>query len=271
MSFPQPSLPVPEPQETQREPWGLSDVLLIAVVLVLTLLVFTIVALVIAASRNVDGISLQQLSRPDSRAVNALGNDVRINLPAQAAAYLVTLWAMAAIARRRYGMAFGRAIAWQWPAAIWPRYVLAGALLWLAVIALSRILPTPTAPLPIEQAFQSTAAAYALAIFGVTLGPLMEELFFRGMLYPALARRLGIAASIVITALLFALLHASQLGNSWSPLLIIFVVGVVLTLIRARSGSVAAATIAHATYNAALFTAIYFSTGHFHHLEQLAH
>jgi membrane protease YdiL (CAAX protease family) len=271
MSFPQPSLPVAEPQAPEREPWGLRDVLLIAVVFVLALFACTIATLIIAASRNVDGISLQQLARNDSRAVSALGNDVRINLPAQAAAYLVTLWAMATVARRRYRTSFGRGIAWQWPSAVWPRYVLAGALLWLAVIGLSRILPNPKEPLPIEQAFQSTAAAYVLAIFGVTLGPLMEELFFRGMLYPALARRVGMTASIVITALFFALLHASQLANSWSPLLIIFVVGVVLTVIRARSGSVAASFMVHAAYNSALFIAIYFSTGHFRHLEQLAH
>jgi membrane protease YdiL (CAAX protease family) len=270
MSFPQP-LPVAEPQAPQREPWELSDVLLIAVVFVLALFACTFATLIIAASRNVDGISLQQLAHQDNKAISALGNDVRLNLPAQAAAYLLTLWAMATLARRRYRTAFGRAISWQWPAAVWPRYVLAGTLLWLAVIGLSRVLPNPKEQVPIEQAFQSTAAAYVLAIFGITLGPLMEELFFRGMLYPALARRVGMTASIVITALFFALLHASQLGNSWSPLLIIFVVGVVLTVIRARSGSVAAGTIAHAAYNSALFTAIYFSTGHFHNLEQLAH
>src|ERR1051326_4542413 len=159
MSFPQP-LPVAEPQAPQREPWELSDVLQIAVVFVLALFACTFAPLIIAASRNVDGISLQQLAHQDNKAISALGNDVRLNLPAQAAAYLLTLWAMATLARRRYRTAFGRAISWRWPAAVWPRYVLAGTLLWLAVIGLSRVLPNPKEQVPIEQAFQSTAAAY---------------------------------------------------------------------------------------------------------------
>lgn len=270
MSLPQPSLPRPEPQAPLREPWGFSDVLLIAISFFIALNVIGAVAFVIAASERADGVSLQQLAH-DSKALGVLINDVRINLPAQAAAYLVTLWMMAFVARRRYGMPFGRAIAWQWPTATWPRYLLAGTMLWLGITALSRILPNPTEPLPIENAFQSTGAAYLLALFGITLGPLMEELFFRGMLYSALARRLGMATSIVITAFFFALLHASQLANSWSPLLLIFLVGVVLTAIRARTGSVAASTVTHVAYNAALFVSLYFSTGRFHHLEHIAH
>ncbi len=123
--------------------------------------------------------------------------------------------------------------------------------------------------LPIEQFFSSPASAYALSTFGILVAPFVEELFFRGFLYPALARWTGSALSIVVTAGLFALLHAGQLALAWAPLLVLFAVGTVLTLVRARTNSVATCVLMHAGYNCTLFTMLFFATDHFHHLEKM--
>ena len=80
---------------------------------------------------------------------------------------------------------------------------------------------------------------YLMAAFGVTLAPLLEELFFRGMLYPLLRRAWGVAVGVIITGGAFASIHAQQLGYSWGPMLTIFAVGVVFTLVRERTNSVA--------------------------------
>ena len=52
------------------------------------------------------------------------------------------------------------------------------------------LLPVPR-HLPIERFFETARQATITSIFAVTLAPLMEELFFRGLLYPTLARWLG--------------------------------------------------------------------------------
>ena len=44
---------------------------------------------------------------------------------------------------------------------------------------------------PFDQFFERPIDAYLTALFAITLGPLMEEIFFRGFLYPVIARRLG--------------------------------------------------------------------------------
>lgn len=122
--------------------------------------------------------------------------------------------------------------------------------------------------LPIDELFRDRSSAYLLALFGVLVAPLVEELFFRGFLYPALAKRLGTAVSIVLTAGAFAVIHQGQLAHAWVPLSWLFIVGIVLTLVRARTKSVATSVLIHIGYNATLFTIVFIATQGFRHMER---
>jgi membrane protease YdiL (CAAX protease family) len=122
--------------------------------------------------------------------------------------------------------------------------------------------------LPIEQYFKTPSAAYALAIFGILIAPVVEELFFRGFLYPALARPLGAGVSMVLTAGGFALIHAEQLALAWAPLLLLFTVGMILTAVRAKTKSVAVCVLMHMGYNFTLFLLLYIATQGFRHMER---
>ena len=97
----------------------------------------------------------------------------------------------------------------------------------------------------------------------------MEELFFRGFLYPVLARRLGLPVAVFLTAFAFALLHGAQLMFAWGPVLVIFLVGMVLTMVRARTNSVAASVLIHTAYNGTIAVAMFLATNGFRHLEKL--
>ena len=99
-----------------------------------------------------------------------------------------------------------------------------GALM-LAFDILGRFLPMPKST-PFDQFFERPMDAYLVAAFAVTLGPLMEELFFRGFLYPVLARRTGVLSGILVTGLFFGLIHSPQYGYSWAAVLIVCLVGV---------------------------------------------
>jgi uncharacterized protein len=119
------------------------------------------------------------------------------------------------------------------------------------------------------------------------VAPLVEELFFRGFLYPALerplekmffrvqvdpalAQPLGIALAMALTALGFALIHSEQLAHAWAPLLVLFAVGMVLTAVRVKTKSVAVCVLIHMGYNFTLFTLLYVNTGGFRHLERVS-
>ena len=102
-----------------------------------------------------------------------------------------------------------------------------------------------------------------------TLAPLMEELLFRAFLYPVLNLHLGVGAAVLLTASGFALLHGSQLKFAWGPLLVIFLVGLTLTIVRARKNSVAASLLMHVAYNGTISLLLFAGTDGFRHLEKL--
>jgi membrane protease YdiL (CAAX protease family) len=186
----------------------------------------------------------------------------------QSLAYLLVLAYMyVLVTRERRRPDFLAAIHWNWPSKA-VIYVLTGFILSLALQALAHFLPIPK-ELPIDSFFQTPAEAWALGLLSVTLAPLMEELFFRGFLYPVLARSIGVPTAIFLTALSFALLHGAQLMFSWGPVLVIFLVGTVLTMVRAKTNSVAAGVLIHIAYNGTLTVAMFAATDGFRHLEKL--
>ena len=145
--------------------------------------------------------------------------------------------------------------------------MLAGIALELCLVPFAYLLPMPKHA-PIDDFFRTARDAYVLSLFGVFFAPLFEEVFFRGFVYPVLARRIRMIPAIVITALCFAVIHASQLKYSWGPVLVIFLVGIALTTVRAVKKSVAATVLMHMAYNGSIFIAAYIATGGFRHMER---
>jgi uncharacterized protein len=186
----------------------------------------------------------------------------------QSLAYLLILAYMYILVTRERGRPdFLAAIHWNWPSNI-AVCILAGFVLSLSLQVLAHFLPIPK-ELPIDSFFRTPAEAWALGILSITLAPLMEELFFRGFLYPVLARSLGLPFAVFLTALGFALLHAAQLGSAWGPVLVIFLVGLVLTMVRAKTNSVSAGVLIHMAYNGTITVAMFAATDGFRHLEKL--
>lgn len=185
----------------------------------------------------------------------------------QGLAYLVILAFMVSIAKRVPGQDFWQAIRWNWPQN-WSAYLLGGVVLSFTLQGIARLLPIPK-ELPMDRFFRTPGEAWALSLFGITFAPLLEEFFFRGFLYPVLVRRFGGAVAVLATAAGFSLIHAPQLGRAWGPVLVIFIVGLALTLTRAITKSVAAGFLMHMAYNATLSILLFVGTDGFRHLERL--
>jgi len=245
----------PVPTTAENPPWTFREIIFLTLTAIFLVAFFQGIAIGIARNRH-----------PLAPFAD-LARNARIVLPPQVLAYLTLLGGMIAMLRAR-GLHFWRSIRWNWPSSRWLLFLLGGILMAFVIQATSALLPIPK-QLPIEQFFADTTSAYLLALFGVTLAPLMEELYFRGFLYPVLARRLGIPLSVFITSFLFAAIHASQLGQAWAPLLLLLFVGLALTIARVRTGSVAISFLLHVGYNLTLFTVMYFVTNHFRNMENM--
>lgn len=191
-----------------------------------------------------------------------------VSVVAQLCAYLVVLGFMYTVATRS-GMRFWNAVKWHWPGSYWGLYLVAGVVFSLGLQGLAHLLPMPKT-LPIDKFFQTPLEAWVLSLFGMTLAPLIEELFFRGFLYPVLARRIGVVLSVLFTAIGFSLIHVPQLAQAWGPVLIVFIIGLALTIVRAVTKSVAAGVLMHMAYNGTISVLLFIASGGFRHLEKIA-
>jgi uncharacterized protein len=152
-----------------------------------------------------------------------------------------------ALVEGKYHTGFWNAIRWNWPRAEWKLLAIGVAML-LGLSALENVLPMPK-DTPFDKLLERPRDAYLLAIIAVSLGPLVEELFFRGFFYPVLARRWGAAWGVFLTALPFALMHMPQYGYAWGALIVVLMVGIVCGVVRAVTKSVGASFLVHVGYN----------------------
>ncbi len=237
-----------------RDPvWSGWDVLLIAGLTVLAMLVLQLVVIFGAAWFVYPHANLTEVAQKPI-----------LLLLSQFLIYAVVAAFMVLLVEGKYHVPFWEAIRWKWPSSEWKLLGL-GATMMFTLGLLQSLLPMPK-DTPFEHLFDRPRDAYLLSIIAVTLGPLMEEIFFRGFMYPVLARRMGAAWAIVLTALPFGLIHLPQYGWAWGAALVIVLVGVVCGVVRAVTGSVAASFLVHVGYNGAqMIVAIVYTHG-FRHL-----
>ncbi len=169
-------------------------------------------------------------------------------------------------ARAKFHQSLWQLISWNWPSNGWLPLVGIG-IATLGLQVLQRVLPMPQTS-PFDKFFQRPVDGFALAILGIAFAPFMEELFFRGLLYPVIARRWGVATGVLATAGLFGVIHYPEY-KSWSPVLIIFLVGVILGWVRAQRRSVAASFVVHAIYNGVPIIALMIASRGFQHVDRL--
>ncbi len=212
------------------------------------------------------GVAAQRLLYPKIAILEVMTYPL-VAVLGQVFAYLLIVGFMVSIVKRAPGQDFWQAIRWNWPGN-WSTYLLAGMALSFALQGIAHFLPIPK-EVPMDRFFRTPSEAWAVSLFGVTFAPLLEEFFFRGFLYPVLVRRFGMAIAVLTTALGFSLIHAPQLGRAWGPVLVIFIVGLALTVTRAVTKSVAASLLMHMAYNGTLSVLLFVGTDGFRHLERL--
>ena len=224
-------------------------------VVILFAAVFAMLAVVPGASFK------SRMTRPDA--------SPELGIIAEMLAWLLLLGYMYVLVTIERGSPrFWKALHWNWPANIWP-FLGLGFAMQIVFVLLGRFLPFPKET-PFDILLRRPMTVILIAVFAVTLGPLIEELFFRGFLYPVLARRFGVSVGISFSAFGFGLMHAAQYGYSWASVLLIFLVGVVLGIVRAFKDSVAAGFLVHAAYNGTIILMILIATGGLRHLERLS-
>lgn len=171
-------------------------------------------------------------------------------------AYLLWFSALWLMLKTRYNRPFWRSLGWNvpWTGVAWT--IVLGPAVAFAVAILGAALRTPLVDNPIQKMMNDRSGIVLVGFFATTLGPLAEELIFRGFLLPLVARTTGGLAAVAVTNLPFVLLHGPQYGWTWQHLMLLFLASSAFGFTRLRTGSTAASTLVHAGYNATFFSAL---------------
>ena len=180
-----------------------------------------------------------------------------VELLAQLVWYLLVFGFLIVLFRLTYRQPFWRSLGFAPPYPHAGRCFVVGLFLALGMGYLGYALNTPVIDSPFEKMKADRPTMVLFAIFGIFVGPLCEELAFRGFLMPLLMRTFGAAVGILSTAALFGALHAPEYHKVWQYAVLIGGAGAVFGYVRYRTGSTASATLMHIGYNLMQFVGMW--------------
>ena len=258
-TLPAATVPFAAYPEDLRAPWGWLDIVIFVLLAVCGQLVLDTVMLGAAVSlgyTKADPVAIQKFATTSAGFVTLR----------QVILWSVMMGYLYYALRGRSAEGFWRMLGWRRlriegvpPRTVYWAFALSGVPLAYVVSLLSG-LAQPKDRLPIEAFFQDPRSVILLSAMGILVAPLAEEMVFRGFLYPVLARSLGVAGGVIVTGVLFGLLHAQQLEGGRAQIFLLVLVGVLFTAVRARMKSVTACYLLHLGYNSFLFLGFFLAT-----------
>lgn len=137
-----------------------------------------------------------------------------------------------------------QSVPWQ---AVW-RWVMVTLVLGLCLDLVAALVGRPVVTDFMRQNIETTHSHLLLVLAMVVAAPAFEEVLFRGFAFAGLSKSgLGARGAIVVTALVWALIH---LQYDWIDKGMIFLIGLLLGWARLRSGSLWIPMLMHAALNA---------------------
>ncbi len=244
-----------------REPWTLPDLLFFAIFFFgMLFLTFFLGLAAYAALKPLMGWQ---------SSTQSLGQNTFFLLGVQFAFYILLFAYIYFLVVYHYRLRFWKGIQWgHLTGKAIMQYVAGGVVVAITVQLIPVFLPDKR-QFPLEHLFSSPGSSYAVAVFAVIVAPFMEELIFRGVLFSIFETRVGLRFAIVVTAILFAAMHVPEYQGAWDHLFMIFLVGLVFSLVRGLTKRLAPCVVLHVTYNGCLMVGLFVVTSHFRIMQNL--
>jgi membrane protease YdiL (CAAX protease family) len=238
----QPIQPAPAVINPDDPPWGVGWAVLVWVTS-LVILVFMQIAVAVpyVIYKTTSGGSTAGLEKDPTL--------IFISILGVVPAHLVTLLMVWLLVSNRGRRPFWETLGWSFPENFgpWKTIALAVALLGAGVLFTQFLGGKETA---LDQIINSSLRArFATAFLAFATAPLVEELVFRGVLYPALQRAIGIVGAVAIVTVLFAGIHVFQYFDNFAVVAVITMLSLSLTLLRARTGRLLPSFVLHLVFN----------------------
>ena len=163
-------------------------------------------------------------------------------------AHLLTLLLAWLVVTRFRKFSFRKTLGWESSGIKWWYYpaILIGFLVVAATV--SQFFPEQDNDL-LRILRSSRTAVYIVAFLATFTAPIVEEVIYRGILYSAFQRTVGIPAAFLLVTFLFALVHVPQYYPSYSTIFLLVLLSISLTALRVKSKNLLPCIILHTLFN----------------------
>lgn len=144
---------------------------------------------------------------------------------------------------------FLQTLGWRWhPQFRWAHAVGLAVLMFGVAAAISKLLPHQETDM--EKILKmGTSIRLLVVVLAVLVAPLVEEVVYRGVIYSSIERLWGKVAGVAVVTGIFALVHVPQYWGSVAAITAIVTLSLVLTMLRAWTGSLLPCVVMHLVYN----------------------
>jgi membrane protease YdiL (CAAX protease family) len=231
--------------DPNNPPWGLTTAVLTwlgSVLLLVSVQFLIVIPYVLYRNPSANGEPLTQFLARDPSAIF-------LQIISTIPAHLLTIglvWAMVTGFGKR---PFWQTLGWSWGKnfGLW-RSISAAILLLIFGLILTHFMGGDQTQLD-QIINSSTAARYTTVFLATFTAPLVEELIYRGVLYSALQRTIGMLWAVVGVSVLFMIVHVPQYQTNIGVISAIGVLSLFLTLVRAYTGRLLPCVIIHTVFN----------------------
>ncbi|MEK6302069.1 MAG: CPBP family intramembrane glutamic endopeptidase [Acidobacteriota bacterium] len=245
-----------QPPDPDHPRWGVRAGILVWVVSVLAIIVVPVLAVIAwyiiskARGEEVPGLESQEALFDWLKSPRLL----LVQVASTFIAHLITLAVCWLIVVKIGKNPFWASLGWHWAGRSALYWLVFSAVVIVVLIAFSqvavRVLPESPDTSFAELLRSSPQVRIAVALLATLSAPIVEEVIYRGVLFPALLRRTGAAAAVVLVTMLFAGVHFLQYWGAWASISGLIFLSLILTLVRARTGSILPSVMIHFVNNA---------------------
>jgi membrane protease YdiL (CAAX protease family) len=238
-------LPAPRPVNPDDPPWGIPGAVGLFIMSFVLMLVVQLVFLFVYIFKRGVPLTPDALAEFATKDISAIFVQVVSIIPA----HLLTLGLAWLVVTRAGKYPFLQALGLE--PDNWLTFLkCAGIAVALLIVSAGIISVTGNPETALDKLINSSRATAVATAFAATFtAPLVEEIVFRGVLYPALQRLTGTVVAVLIVALLFAGIHVPQYKESYGVIASILMLSFTLTVIRARTGRLLPSFIVHSIFN----------------------
>jgi membrane protease YdiL (CAAX protease family) len=249
------------PPDPDRPLWGPMSGIGVWLLSVAAVIVIPVVAVLVwYLIQSARGVPLPDLGARDELLAWLKSPDLLlVQVLSTIIAHAITIAICWAVVTKLGARPFWASLGWNWAGhSVWYWLVFSACIivgLLMVSQLLSRVLPQSEDNAFADLLKSSRQVRIAIAALATFTAPLVEEAVYRGVLFSALRRHLGLIATVLVVTVMFAGVHVLQYWGAWVSIAGLVLLSLTLTVIRAGTKSILPCVMIH-TLNNAFFSVV---------------